>query len=312
MRVPPPMVLPPMPQDYTSVVKILPSLLIALLFIGCEPDPGPSPTGGLNVLTYNVHGLPATIAGDDPAGRMPQINPLLAGYDIVGLQEAWVDEFYDALVAGTDRTTEVRFDLPLTDDRVYGAGLAVLADYTEVVEARVQRHYTQCNGTLDAASDCLASKGFQLVRLHLADWAGVSFEVDVWNTHFEAGGGDADIAARQSHVDDLTAAMIEHSAGRAMIFTADQNLSPWDDPEDEAPYAQILEVGLRDVCAVLECGDPNHIDKVMYRDGNEVRLEPTAWDVPDAFYDANGEQLSDHPAISAAFAWSRHGGATPN
>ncbi len=278
-------------------------LVLPFALIACDAAPGDPPTGSLNVLTYNVHGLPAAIAGDDPAGRMPQINPLLADYDVIGIQEAWVDEFYDALVLDTDRATEVRFDAPLPE-RVYGTGLAVLSDLPEVPAARVHQHYTMCNGTLDGASDCLASKGFQMVRMTLAEGDDETFEVDVWNTHFEAGGGDADVEARQSHVDDITAAMVEHSAGRAMIFTADQNLSPWDDPEDEAPYQQILDTGLRDVCALLDCDDPEHIDKVMIRDGDRVAFEATAWDVPDAFHDAEGARLSDHPAISAQVTWA--------
>ncbi len=290
---------------YTAGVPRSPAslALVLLLATACE-DPGDPPTGELDVLTYNVHGLPAAIAGDDPAGRMPQINPLLGDYDVVGLQEAWVDEFYDALVLGADRLTEVRFDRPLNEDRVYGTGLAVLSDLAEVPAARVHQHYTMCNGTLDGASDCLASKGFQMVRMVLAEHDGTTYEVDLWNTHFEAGGGDADIEARQSHVDDITAAMIEHSAGRAMIFTADQNLSPWDDPEDEAPYQQILDTGLRDSCEILACDEPRHIDKVMVRDGDHVSLVPTAWANPEAFFDESGDRLSDHPAISATLAWS--------
>jgi hypothetical protein len=257
----------------------------------------------LDVLSYNVHGLPAPIAGDDPEGRMPQIQPLLPPYAIVGIQEVWVDSYYEALLGDAARETAVRFDLRLDDSRFYGSGLAVFSDLIEV--SHHHQHYTTCNGALDGASDCLASKGFQRVTLLLGTWGEEPIEVDVWNTHFEAGGGDADIEARAAHVDDLVTAMIEQSAGRAMIFTADQNLSPWNDPEDVEPYARLTdEVGLSDACALLECDDPDHIDKVMIRGGDRVELTAEAWAVPAEFFDAEGERLSDHPAISARVRWS--------
>ena len=277
------------------------SPLLAILVLGCT-GPGEPPAGVLDVLTYNVHGLTEPIAQDDPAGRMVQIAPMLDAYDIVGIQEAWVDDYYDALLGDAARETEIRFDLTLTDERVYGAGIAVLADLPEL--SRHQQHYSTCNGGLDGSSDCLASKGFQRVTLQLGTWGDAAYTVDVWNTHFEAGGGDEDVVARAAQVDDLVAAMQEQSAGRAMIFTADQNLHPWRDPPDAEAYARFTgEVGLQDACALLDCDDPENIDKVMVRDGATVVVSVDAWANEAAFFDSAGEALSDHPAISARLGW---------
>ena len=47
--------------------------------------------GSLTVLTYNVAGLPEQLSGSDPATNSPLISPLLDAYDLVLLQEDWVD-----------------------------------------------------------------------------------------------------------------------------------------------------------------------------------------------------------------------------
>ena len=44
------------------------------------------------MLTYNIHGLPPEVTGDDTTGRIEQITPLLSDYDVVGLQEDWIEE----------------------------------------------------------------------------------------------------------------------------------------------------------------------------------------------------------------------------
>lgn len=276
----------------------------ALALVGCpvavdDDDSATGPaSGSFSVLTYNVHGLPSTVAGDDPEGRMPQIAPLLDDFAIVGLQESFVDEYYEALAAGASHGTKVRFAERLSEDRVYGPGLAVFAELPEV--DHLHEHYTTCNGVLDGASDCLASKGFQAVRLELA--AGV--ELDVYNTHFEAGGGPDDAASRENHVDQITAAMNLWSAGRPLLFIADTNLHPESDAEDVAPYEQLLgEPGLTEVCPAIDCEEPGHIDRIAWRDGAGLTLSPVAWANEAGFFDAQGESLSDHPAISAGFEW---------
>lgn len=54
----------------------------------------PSATGGsFTALSYNVAGLPEQISGSSPATNSPLISPLLNGYDLVLLQEDWVDVF---------------------------------------------------------------------------------------------------------------------------------------------------------------------------------------------------------------------------
>ena len=276
-------------------------LLAAVALVGCPtdpPDPGPEPaSGSLHALTYNVHGFSETLAEDDPAARMPQIRDLLPDFDLVGLQEVWDDRWYDVLAEAPHATKE-RFDTPLSDEKVYGSGLAQFATVPHAGYQEV--HYDSCNGFLDGASDCLASKGFQAMRLVLAEGA----ELDWYNTHFEAGGSQADDDARIVQIDQMLELMTTWSDGRALLLTGDLNLHA-DSAVDAPQLARLLDgSGLVDSCESLDCSNPNHIDRLLTRDGGGMTLQATEWENDPRFFDADGVELSDHPAIRARFDWS--------
>jgi endonuclease/exonuclease/phosphatase family metal-dependent hydrolase len=285
--------MPSIPARGAALVAALSSLCL-----GCPPpaDTGePVPAGSFSALTYNVHGLPPEITGDDTTGRQAQIAPLLSGYDIAALQEDFIESNHALLTGEADWATARWFD-EVIDGRAYGSGLALLSPFVE--EAYHQQHYSQCHGTIDGSGDCLASKGLQLVRLRLG--AG---SLDVYNTHHEAGGGDEDNAARLSQVEEVLAAMDEHSAGRAVLFLGDFNLHG-DDPEDQPPLDLYYGYGLEDACDVLACPEPGRIDRAWFRSGDTLDLTPTDWAVQEQFVDAQGEDLSDHEPIAVGFDWA--------
>lgn len=282
----------------------VPSTLL-LLSLGCASesgdkaiDTGPGALqGSLTVLSYNVHGLPSLITGDDTPARMVDIAPRLEGWDLVGLQEDWDADNHEVLVSETDHLTKLWFSDTLSADRYYGSGLSLLASFP-VMEV-VNTHYSTCSGLVDGASDCMASKGFQVVRLQVG-----AAQIDVYNTHFEAGGGAEDNAARSVQVGEVIASLEGYSDGRAVIFTGDFNLRE-SDPED-LPELERLEQdgGLEDVCKALSCIEPDHIDRVFIRSGSGVVLRAQSWaNVSDEFIDSDGTDLSDHPPISATIAW---------
>lgn len=269
----------------------------------------PVTTGHLDLVTYNVHGLPAGITEDDTNARMTQIGPRLSPYDIAGIQEDFTEEGHALLDAGVTLSGKRRFSEP-AEGRIYGSGLTVwfdpgdqegpLEDQIKEVDFR-HEHYTLCNGYLDGASDCLASKGFQVLRLRLAD----GVEVDVYNSHLEAGGGDEDNAARESHVEQLIAAMNGFSKDRAVIFLGDTNLHG-DDPVDTPVIEHWLsQAGLRDVCDEVGCPKPGRIDKILIRSGGGVTLTAESWSLPGGFVDSEGTELSDHDPIAARVRWDR-------
>ena len=107
-------------------------LLLTLPLFACTE---PLPTqGSFSVLSYNVHGLPSVITGDDTPDRMLQIAPLLIEHDLIGLQEDFDDANHQALVADAPHAFQERFSAEVEDSRAYGSGLGVLS-MMEIVQA---------------------------------------------------------------------------------------------------------------------------------------------------------------------------------
>ena len=274
-------------------------LMLTLLLTGCSVDEETGvelPTAGdLLALTYNVHGLPPELTGDDTTGRQELIAPLLGPYDLVALQEDFIESNHEILADASEHPVERWFD-EAVDGRALGAGLAVFTDLAE--ELYYSQHYSSCYGYIENAADCMASKGFMLLRLELG-----AVSLDLYNTHHEAGGAEEDVAARLTQVEELLAAMEEHSEGRAVLLLGDFNLDD-DDEEDQIPLELYRDFGLQDACDALSCPDPGRIDRAWFRDGDDLDLSPTSWEVQEHFVDDQGEHLSDHEPIAFGFDWA--------
>ena len=274
------------------------------LFVACQSNP-PDPVsevpteGSLRLLTYNVAGLPDGLSSADGDGidRMTQIRPLLHDFDVVGLQEDFIEENH-VIVTDTTHDTVKWFD-SLNDwgKPFLGSGLSMLSRDLVVVDY-FEEHYTACHGVLDGASDCLASKGFQVLRVQVGE-----HELDLYNTHHEAGGGAEDDAARSTQVDQVIASIAGRSAGRAVLFMGDSNLR-WSDPEDADELQRYADIGLIDACDATSCPEGDHIDRFLYRSSEDVALEVTDWWRDTTFVDSAGDDLSDHPAIGVTLSWS--------
>lgn len=337
--------------------------LIALLGItiatsGSTATAQTTTTGSFTALSYNVAGLPEQISGSSPSTNSPLISPLLNEYDLVLLQEDWVDVFqalrdaggpdlppltgYHHLIVGdaTHPHRSTPADPPYgTDTTRAPAGPALIADGLNRLSQfpfgdLTRQQWTTCNGELvvegieavtDAAglgdaleaaglagtidggaSDCGALKGFSVATTTIADGA----EVDVYNLHADAGGGEGDIAARKANFEQLAAFIAQNSAGKAVIVGGDTNLKI-DDGPDRQVDAEVWEAfqtstGVTDVCGLLDCGaDDAVIDKFAVRSSDTVTLTPVTHRFErDVFQDAAGEPLSDHDALAVTFEWS--------
>lgn len=275
-------------------------VLFLAALCGCPTEPGEQPEppdlGEFRALTYNVHGLPPEITGDDTTGRMEQIAPRLGDYGIVGLQEDFIPENHAILAGASPHPTQIAFG-DVLEGRYYGSGLALFADM-EALDHH-HEHYEQCVGVFDHSSDCLASKGFQRIRVDLGGGA----ELDLYNTHMEAGGGEEDEAARQSHIEQILAAMLDQSEGRAVLFLGDTNLHGDDEIDVEALSILLDGAGLEDSCDAITCPEPGRVDRFLFRSGDDLTIEVTEWSVETAFVDDDEAPLSDHEAIAARFAW---------
>jgi hypothetical protein len=262
--------------------------------------------GSIEVLTYNVAGLPALISGSEPETTHLLIGPRLNDYQLVLVQE---DFCYHDLLAPDDDTganhpyqSDPAFDPPCVDSDSIGDGLNTFSDIPFTGFDRVP--WAFCSGELDCKNDCLTPKGFTYARHQLVD-GDPDAVVDVYNIHTDSGSCRTDFEARGRQIEQLIDAIKERSAGRAVIVAGDTNLrvTRLGDP-------QILEVlldtaALRDACRELpsRCG-VELLDRIMVRSAPNLILEVVDYDVPDEdFQDDNGEDLSDHKPVFALIAW---------
>ena len=313
-------------SPYIRAVKRYLLLCLVLLLWwggGCgpsSPDPskqstGPKPAKGSFVaLTYNAAGLPPEITKNDTYGRLEQISPMLNPYDIVGLQEVFNKQGVNSVSKAVQHKHRFSFD-EVRKDRVVSSGLLAFSKFK--IAFTYKEHFKRCEGYLEAASDCLASKGLHMIRLVLANGA----EVDVYNSHFEAGYGKNDHDIREEQAFAVRDAMLKHSKDRAIIFLGDTNLHNHDKRESGIVKAWMEAVGLKDSREVAKNPKAPHmrepslteIDKILYRNGKQVTLTPKSWEVPTGFrtkdepgkfYGKDKKELSDHDPIAVTFEWS--------
>lgn len=262
-------------------------------------------SGTIDVVTYNVAGLPEPLSGASPATNSELISPLLEPYDVALLQE---DFFYADKIA-----QHITFPygskpqrLPLLSDStrpsaLVGSGLERYSRHPFTGYEQVR--WPGCYGGIfpPGASDCLSQKGFSIARHEVAPgvW------IDMYDLHAEAGSTPDDVYWSAADYQDLAAYINTHSVGHAVIVGGDFNLDR-SDPVDGPILATFLTMtGLTDVCAVQDCSvEPDVIDRLLFRSGTDVAVTATAWSRPGGFVDAGGEPLSDHDPTAATFAWS--------
>jgi endonuclease/exonuclease/phosphatase family metal-dependent hydrolase len=267
--------------------------LIAALLLAASAASGDEFT----VLSYNTHGLSAWVAGDEPATRFPIIGDRSNAYDVVLLQEDF--SHHAALRLGArqpivERGNPSRFGrwCPICS----GSGLTILSGWKrENLLELVSRPYRQCAGWIGGANDCLATKGFQRMRVRLPGGA----ELDFVNTHLDAGRSPADREVRRGQLDLLRRSIeIEVPAG-ALILAGDLNLDAAD-PEDAALRdAFTSALGLADSGARGGSRWPT-LDYIFYRSGGGLEFEVVEAG-EDASFVHEDAPLSDHPAIFARF-----------
>jgi len=252
--------------------------------------------GTATVLTYNVAGLPQGISSSNPVEYIPLISPLLDSYDLVLAQE---DFWYHHELLSQTHHPYISYpsrEMPTYID--IGDGLNRFSVFPFGAFERVA--WGMCFGSVDCASDCLATKGFSVATTLLADGA----EVDVYNLHAEAGGCDGDEIAREFGILRLLDFVQVRSAGRAIIMGGDFNLHVDSDAVDSALYQRLVDgLALRDTCRELGCGD-GRIDRLLVRSSDSLTLTPLTWAVPPEFVAPDGTPLSDHEPVMIEVRWS--------
>ena len=303
----------------TRLAAAAAAIAVMIAFTGTTACSQPNRTGTFDALTYNVAGLPEPLSGSEPAINTVIISPLLNDYDLVLVQEDWVDpvppvppfDFYhDDLISqvthpylSTPATPPIGTD-PTRPTALIADGLNRMSQFPFGDITRVR--WTNCFGGFDqsdgGAADCLAQKGFSVARTTFAD----GVVVDVYNLHGEAGSTPLDVQYSAEDYIQLAAFMNDYSVGRPIIVGGDFNLHSDEEP-DATVFSTFLDAtGLTDTCEVVDCGDDaGAIDKFAFRSGGGITLTALTHQFErEKFERADGQPLSDHDALAVTFRWT--------
>jgi hypothetical protein len=269
----------------------------------------------VDVLSYNIHGLFALAAKDNPRDRMPSIGWLSRPYEIVLYQEDF--EYNSELARQLEHHAGFVGNGPAVGDprRVitkivswpftiliprfsppYGSGVSTFVSDNMDVYGSNSDHYDDCHGWFDASANCWSAKGYLRVSVETVSGA----KIDVYNTHLEAGPGNESTRIRGKQLKALAKAIEKISGNRAVIVAGDFNLG-YIRPGDRAIFNQFRDqLGLTDSGAGPETPFWRERDYILYRNGSETYLEVEEAGEALQFTSA-GRSLSDHPALFARF-----------
>jgi hypothetical protein len=255
------------------------------------PELPPARLGTLDLVTYNVAGLPEGMSESHPLRNLPLIGKLLNQYDLALVQEdfAYPFELRRALGFAHGSPAFVR------GKRIdFGDGLSEFSRFP--FSGFTREAWATCNGYVDSYFDCLTPKGFTFARHELAP--GVF--VDVYNVHLDAGNASGDAHAREAQLLQLSQAIVRHSGMEAVIVAGDTNV--YSRRREPLPAFEQRN-GLSEVCVALHCSDPRRIDRIFFRSSATLSLNPVSWKTDARFVDEQGNPLSDHLAVAVEFTW---------
>ncbi len=269
----------------------------------------------LSVLSYNVNGLFSLLTQDDPRDRSPAIGWMAHKYDVVLLQEDF--EYHDIIASQIEGSMAFQGNGMRLDPRLiaaklitlpfwlllphfsppYGSGLTVFVrEYLPVPQEVTVREYSDCHGWFGDNGDCWSTKGFIRVRIRMSNGA----EIDVYQTHLDAGSSEGSTATRASQMGELAQAIEELSADRAILVAGDFNLAFYRPGDRELILKFRERLGLRDTGAGPQLPWWRERDYILYRDGSETTL--TVLGAGEALeFVAQSRALSDHAALFVRF-----------
>lgn len=252
----------------------------ALRQITCAPAGSPCSLL-FRVLNYNVHALPESISGENPADRLRRIGEILAARrvegthpDVVLLQEAFDKE--DRLIDRAGYAHVVK-----GPEQTFGldSGLYLLADAPVVAEDRVS--FNACAG-----ADCFAEKGAVGVALAVD---GLPRPLRILTTHLQAQSENDEVRIQQ--IDELVPYLEAFGVSSdASIFGGDFNFKAKPDHPSHPSYEHFLaRTPYRSSGQVCVEG-PQPCD---------IHLDPEGkTDVDDIWYSTNDHQFHHAPPES--------------
>jgi endonuclease/exonuclease/phosphatase family metal-dependent hydrolase len=278
------------------------------------PPPAPeiavSDTFEFSVVSYNVQSRPWL---DDTAEKLPKISPLLAGHDVVAVQECF--ENHALLWASSGYPNRAYFGSLVHPFKLANSGLSTLSRLPmgDVVMEHYRRH-----GELQ---NRVASKGILMTRFQAGQWT-----LDVYNTHMEAGGKPEAQPARMDQARQVVELVTRNSPPEhAVILCGDFNMMPlradrgsaeynpkhFDSEEDwrgrTAAFQVMFEgLGLRDASDELFGPTREDIERFLFRAPAGAELTPLSLEQDhQRFRREDGSALSDGSPYIARFRLSK-------
>lgn len=246
----------------------------------------------INILSYNIHGLPALFNSKQEQNTKTIINKSI-DYEIILYQENWVysKEFFETTLRKhniyiSSTSKRIPFLTKILNPNGAGLTMAIKKDYTTLHYEEVI--FDHCSGYFNKQNDCLASKGLQKLTLLFKE-AG---EIDIYNTHLDAGQSKADINARKNQIKTISRHIKKSGNTNPIIFAGDFNMNLYD-------ADSILYHFYKDFNFTTHYRQPKEgiIDYIFVRNGESIKLKIIKYQLNKAFY-----KLSDHPAITATIA----------
>jgi len=143
--------------------------------------------------------------------------------DVVMLQEVWVEEAGEALIAcmeGNGYVFHTGFNGGLNFNPIWGDGGSGLITFSKhPITYEYFEAFNISSGLLNCSNDDPAGKGFLHTRINIGDC-----EYDFINTHLDAGECDGDYDARNQQLTYIRAYIYKNLKGKGFIIGGDMNV----------------------------------------------------------------------------------------
>ncbi len=314
------------------------AMLLCMVPFQAVPANAAQNEGTFTVCSMNVDGLPkkilfVTLNGDGPGSDgTKKISAKMAtyGWDIIAVSEDF--NYHTELMSSlTDYNCGTHGGkVSGLSNSTDGLNLIWKKSVTTTGETRVKWKDNYASGTFGTGNgaDTMITKGFRFYQCTVAD--GVT--VDVYTLHMDADSDAEDIAARESQLKQLAAAIKASNNGNPIIVMGDTNCrytrenlqtlfidsinaderftiqDAWIEKVREGNYP---EHGAESIVAQDKGGtypypDAEIVDKIFYINNSDSKVQISAdyYLIAENFVDSDGIALADHWPVVVQFSYS--------